>query len=187
MDCLGYNQKVRLVLIRSGGGYVGVIANDLDAGALSYPWKVGDYQGGPAAPDTDYRIRVIATNDTQIVDESDKSFTIKDAAFSAPDYSLNTNLVKIDKNKLQHIDPNLFSISITSPQANGQYMSGQPLHIAWNKDIGVTGFITMVLLDDKGAELESNIQRRQYGFVRRMDARQQIHLAGNKIQDPPFY
>ncbi len=154
-DASGVTQKVKLLLIRSGGAYVGVIANNLDAGAQAHSWKVGDYQGGTASADSNYKIRVITMNDTQIVDESDKPFTIKDAAFSTPNYSLNTNIIKVAKKKTYNIDPNLFSISITSPQANGQYTAGQPLHIAWNKDIGVTGFISMVLLDDQGTELES--------------------------------
>lgn len=152
-NAVGVSQKVKLVLIRSGGAYVGVIAGNLNAGDQGYSWKIGDYQGGTADPDTNYKIRVIAVNDPQLVDESDKPFTIK-AAASAPDYSLNTNFVKIDKKNIYNLDPNFHSISITSPQANGQYTAGQPLHIAWNKDIGVSGYIYMALLNDKGAELE---------------------------------
>ncbi|MCJ7524481.1 MAG: GPI anchored serine-threonine rich family protein [Candidatus Aminicenantes bacterium] len=149
----GANQKVKLVLTNGKGAPIGVIAGSLDAIDQTYLWTVGQYQGGTATPGSNYKIRVKAVSNP-LEDISDNPFTIK-AAVSAPDYSLNTNFIKIDKKKVINLNPNFFPISITSPEANGQYTAGQPLHIAWDKDIGVAGTIRMALLDDKGAELES--------------------------------
>ena len=78
--CLGTNysiswtvsavpKQLKLQLIRSGGALVGVIVTPLAAGTSVYTWTAGNYSGGPAAADTNYKIRV-ATTDNSIIAES---------------------------------------------------------------------------------------------------------------------
>lgn len=119
--------KVRLVLIRSGGGFVGVIANNLDTSDKGYSWKVGDYQGGPAAPDSNYKIRVVAVNNTQTVDESDTAFTIK---ASSP--GLSSNMPNL-KEKVPHaaIQAALLSIQVTEPTTGSKWAESGTFTIRW--------------------------------------------------------
>jgi len=148
---VGTSQKIKLVLIKSSGTIIGVIAESLEASTQAYSWKVGKYLGGTADPATDYKIR-IKTVDGSLVDVSDAGFTIK-AAGAGIDFSLVSQMAKIEKKP--HALGNIsFKIAVNAPEANGQYEAGQPLHVAWNKNFGFNADVHMVFSDDQGAELE---------------------------------
>jgi len=148
----GVNQKIKLLLVRSGGAIVGTIASDLDAGSQSYVWSAGHYQGGIAAAGSNYKVRIKAIGDT-LQDESDTAFTLF-AGSPSPQLGDLAHTIKLNKKPILQ-NAELFSpIIITSPQANNVYTAGKPMPISWNKDFGFTSAIRMYLLDDQGAELE---------------------------------
>ncbi|MEO0249085.1 MAG: hypothetical protein ABIN58_05980 [candidate division WOR-3 bacterium] len=68
----GITGPFRLLLFRDGER-VGVIARNLTGSSTT--WRVGDYEGGIAAPGGGYKVR-IRTEDNALVDSSDASFTI---------------------------------------------------------------------------------------------------------------
>jgi len=148
---VGTGQKVKLVLIKSSGTIIGVIAEGLEASTQAYPWKVGKYQGGTAAPANDYKIR-IKNLDGSLVDASDAGFTIK-AADAGSDFTLVSQMAKIEKKPVD-LDKISFKITVNAPEANGQYEAGQPLHVAWNKNFGFNADVHMAFCDDQGAEQE---------------------------------
>jgi len=74
----GMTGKVNILLF-NGEQRVGVIQSDVPVAAGSFSWVVGNYQGGTAAPGTNYKIR-IRKPQTEIMDSSDRSFTISAAA-----------------------------------------------------------------------------------------------------------
>ncbi len=77
------SQKVKLQLIKGGGALVGVIAGNLNATPCTFTWTVGQYQGGIAAADSNYKIRV-RLQDGNIEDASNGAFTIAAAAPPPP-------------------------------------------------------------------------------------------------------
>lgn len=144
---VGINEKVKLILFKNNTK-LGIIAQNLSTTPSVYSWEAGKYEGGIAPHGTDYTVRVRTMGNGE-GDFSDAFFYLETL-----DQSMLHNL-QIAKKPGFALDANFFPIAVTSPHANGQYAAGQPLHIAWNKDIGVTGYIRMILLDDTGAELES--------------------------------
>jgi hypothetical protein len=77
------NQKVKLQLIRGGGALVGLIAGNLNASPATFNWTIGQYEGGTAAADTNYKIR-IRTADNALEDASNGTFTIAVASTPPP-------------------------------------------------------------------------------------------------------
>jgi hypothetical protein len=75
------SQKVKLQLIRGGGALVGLIAGNLNAAPGTFTWTLGQYEGGTAGADTNYKIR-IRTADNALEDASNSTFTL--AAASTP-------------------------------------------------------------------------------------------------------
>ena len=76
----GVGQNLKLQLIRSGGGLVGPIVNNLAAGTSSHLWTAGSYIGGTAeAADNAYRIRVSTL---------DNSLTAESAVFSLTNFTI---------------------------------------------------------------------------------------------------
>ncbi|MBE0665290.1 MAG: hypothetical protein IH584_05655, partial [Candidatus Aminicenantes bacterium] len=78
----GINQKVKLQL-HQGGTVLGIIANNLDAVPSTYTWTIGRYGGNTAAADTNYRIRIVTTDNAK-EDFSDRKFSIAAGSLSAP-------------------------------------------------------------------------------------------------------
>ncbi len=70
----GITGNVRLVLYR-GGTKLGTIASGIAASAGSYGWSAGAYSGGTAVPGSDYRIKIISSDNTAS-DTSDSAFTL---------------------------------------------------------------------------------------------------------------
>jgi hypothetical protein len=70
----GVTGNVRILLIQ-GSANVGIVRDDVPVTLGSINWTVGNYQGGTAAPDSNYRIR-IKKMQTDIMDSSDGTFTI---------------------------------------------------------------------------------------------------------------
>ena len=69
--------RVKLQLIHSGGGLVGVIASNLDAGAQGFDWpQAGQHAGGTATAGANYKVRIMAM-DGALADQSDAAFTLK--------------------------------------------------------------------------------------------------------------
>jgi hypothetical protein len=66
--------NVKIQLIKSGGGLVGVITTNRVPGNSPYSWTVGQTTSG-IAPAGSYKVRVSAL-DNSVLDESDEAFTI---------------------------------------------------------------------------------------------------------------
>jgi len=101
------NQKVKLQLIRGGGALVGLIAGNLNATPSSFTWTVGQYEGGTAAADTNYKIR-IHTADSALEDASNGTFAIIGGATPPP-----------------------ASLRLTNPNASKEMQLGATCHITW--------------------------------------------------------
>jgi hypothetical protein len=67
------------ILLFSRGDRVGVIQDNVPVAAGSFSWVAGSYQGGTAAPGTNYKVR-IRKPQTEILDSSDRPFTISGVA-----------------------------------------------------------------------------------------------------------
>jgi hypothetical protein len=94
------NQKVKLQLIRGGGALVGLIAKDLNAAPGAFHWTVGQYQGGTAQADGNYKIRV-RLQGGDLEDASNGVFAIAAApAPPAPPTGLNMSQSGIQKKPL---------------------------------------------------------------------------------------
>lgn len=76
----GVNQKIKIQLVKTGGGYADLIATNLAAAAGSYVWGAGQNQGGSASPGDNYRIR-ISTLDNSIANKS-SSFELKNCVIN---------------------------------------------------------------------------------------------------------
>ena len=74
----GLRGEVNIQLFK-GAQRVGVIQSGVPVTAGSFSWVVGNYQGGTAAPGTNYKIR-IRKPQTEIMDASNRPFTISAAA-----------------------------------------------------------------------------------------------------------
>jgi hypothetical protein len=127
-------ENIKLVLF-NGNTWLGPIVENLKATPSQFSWIAGKYSGGMAPAGDNYKIR-IRTISNGADDYSDAFFSL-----------LKPNLSGFVKAK---------PIIITAPQANGSYMAGKPLHIAWNKNFGFgTNIkINMYLLDEQNARLE---------------------------------
>ena len=77
----GVTQKIKLVLIKSGGALVGIIDSNLDAKSCIYNWPAGQHKSGMAAAGDNYKIR-ICTMDNTLEDLSDRAFTLGGQAAS---------------------------------------------------------------------------------------------------------
>lgn len=73
------NHAVQLDLLHNGR-LIGVIAKNISIGTpgetSSWTWKVGKHQGGTAAPDSGYTIRITDTWNRSYKDVSDNAFTL---------------------------------------------------------------------------------------------------------------
>jgi hypothetical protein len=65
----GVSQNLKLQLLNSGGGSVGVIVNSLAAGTTSYSWSAGQYIGGTAGAG-EYKIRVSTIDGSLFADSA---------------------------------------------------------------------------------------------------------------------
>lgn len=70
----GVTGNVRILLIK-GGTNIGIVKDDVPVTRGSINWTVGNFQGGTAAPDSNYRIRIRKVQ-ADIMDSSDGTFTI---------------------------------------------------------------------------------------------------------------
>jgi hypothetical protein len=102
----------------NGTHYVGVIKNNVAVSAGTLSWVVGNYQGGAAAPGTNYKVRVRKPQ-TEILDDSDGPFAISGAAPSA-------------------------SLSVTSPNGGETWHTGIAYEVRWTSS-GISGNVTIQL------------------------------------------
>ena len=120
----GTGQKIRLILIKSSGAFIGVIAGGLDAGNQAYSWKVGNFQGGTAAPGNGYKIRV-KTVDDSLVDVSDHEFAIKAAAATPGLAHIQLQKPKVVGSAI------LTNIQVTEPAVGGKWAENGTFTIRW--------------------------------------------------------
>jgi len=121
-NAIDVRQRIKLVLIRSGGAVVGVIASDLAAAPAAFTWTVGRYQGGTAEPGSNYKIR-IKTMDDSLADVSDSSFTIG-TGVSTPVLSIRT----------QRGTPTRLpatTVRVTNPITGAAVTHGDEVSITW--------------------------------------------------------
>jgi hypothetical protein len=91
---------VRLVLLQDDAD-LGFIAENITISDNTYPWNVGQYDGGTAAPGNNYKIR-IETMDTAVSDTSDNNFSIANS-----------------------------TITVTYPNGGETWLTGSSHHILW--------------------------------------------------------
>ncbi len=72
-DVTGTSQKLKLQLVKEGGGYSEMIVNPLAPGTNSYTWNAGKIDGGLASPAANYKVRVSTLNNSS----ADKSATFE--------------------------------------------------------------------------------------------------------------
>jgi hypothetical protein len=115
------NENVKLLLYK-GTTKLGLIAQGLSVTPSAYPWKVGEYDGGTAAPGSDYRIR-IRTMSNGPNDFSDGFFTLE---------SLKTNMLHLEE-KVPHaaISAALQSIQVTEPATGSKWAESGKFTIRW--------------------------------------------------------
>ncbi len=113
----GLTGEVNIFLF-NGDQRVGVIQSNVPVTAGSFSWVVGNYQGGTAAPGTNYKVRVRKPQ-TEILDSSDRPFTISGAAPSA-------------------------SLSVTSPNGGETWQTNVAHEVRWTSS-GISGNVTIKL------------------------------------------
>jgi hypothetical protein len=106
------------ILLFSGGDRVGVIQDNVPVTAGSFSWVVGSYQGGTAAPGTNYKIRVRKPQ-TEILDASDRPFTISGAPAPA-------------------------SLTVTAPNGGETWSTNAVHEVRWTSS-GISGSVTIKL------------------------------------------
>jgi hypothetical protein len=147
----GISEKVRLILFK-GGKKFGIIADGLNASPSSYSWTAGQYSGGTAAAGTDYQVRIRTLSDSH--NDLSNNFFALQAPSSPPGLQFDPEHLKLKRIDPKNLGALSAKIAITSPAAGGQYTAGQPLPVAWNKNIGFTADLHLYLLDDQGEELQ---------------------------------
>jgi hypothetical protein len=117
---LSADTKVKLELFHHGTR-IGTISSNRSnpGGTVAWKWNVGDYQGGTAAPDSDYYIH-ITTMDGQYTDRSDRSFRL--CAGTIP------------------------SITVTNPRSNTVWYHGNTYNITWESE-ALGPYLEISLLD----------------------------------------
>jgi len=113
----GMTGKVNILLF-NGEQRVGVIQSDVPVASGSISWVVGNYQGGTAAPGTNYKIRTRKPQ-TEILDSSDRPFTISGTAPAA-------------------------SLSVTSPNGGETWFTNAVHEALWTSS-GISGSVTIRL------------------------------------------
>jgi hypothetical protein len=115
------NEKIKLFLYK-GTAKLGLIAQGLNVAPAAYAWKVGEYDGGTAAPGSDYMIR-IRTMSNGPDDYSDGFFSLD---------SLNTNMSRMEK-QVPHaalaIDGQ--TIEVTDPTTGSKWAESGKFTIRW--------------------------------------------------------
>ncbi len=121
----GVAQKIKLVLAKVNGVPVGVIAENVEAGASPFSWTVGQFQGGTASPGS-YRIRVKVMSGP-LEDLSDGVFTIKTAAAG-----IQQNIPQLDKS-IPHAAMQAVaqSIQVLEPVAGSKWAEEGTFTIRW--------------------------------------------------------
>ena len=125
----GINQKVKLQL-HQGGTVLGIIANNLDAVPSAFAWTIGKYGGSTAAVGTNYKIRIVTTDNAK-EDLSDRNFSITTGSSSeppAPPTSLN----------IAGAPPAASFLTISKPNGGESWQQGAAAHITWNAS-GLSG------------------------------------------------
>jgi hypothetical protein len=113
----GVTGKVNILLFNRNQR-VGVIQSDVAVSAGSFSWIVGNYQGGTAAPGTNYKVE-IRKPQTEILDASDRPFTISGAPAPA-------------------------SITVTSPNGGETWYTNAVHEVRWTSS-GISGSVTISL------------------------------------------
>lgn len=121
--------NLRILLFR-GTQSVGTIANNVPVAQGSFDWNVGSYQGGTAAPGTDYKVRVRVIQ-TELWDASDRAFTISPAG----------------------VAPGAGRITVNEPNGGETWWTGTAYWVRWTSE-NVPGNVT-VKLKKGGAVLKS--------------------------------
>ena len=122
---VGVAQKVKLVLANVNGVPVGVIAENVAAGASPFSWTVGQFQGGTASPGS-YRIRVKVMSGP-LEDLSDGVFTIKTAAAG-----IQQDIPRLEKS-ISHaaLQAKAQSIEVLEPAAGSKWAEEGTFVIRW--------------------------------------------------------
>jgi hypothetical protein len=116
----GVTGKVNILLF-NGNQRVGVIQSDVAVSAGSFSWIVGNYQGGTAAPGTNYKVQ-IRKPQTEILDASDRPFTISETPVPAP----------------------ALTITVTSPNGGETWYTNAVHEVRWTSS-GISGNVTISL------------------------------------------
>jgi len=106
----GIAQQIKLVLVRSGAGQVGVIAKRLDAGSSPFTWTAGMLEGGMAPAGVDYKIR-IRTLDNELGDASDHTFSLSSPGGGGkPDFEVSHMgcTPRVNNGAVQRVDVQLY-------------------------------------------------------------------------------
>jgi hypothetical protein len=115
------NENVKLFLYK-GTVKLGLIAQGLSVTPSAYAWKVGEYDGGTAAPGGDYRIR-IRTMSNGPDDFSDAFFSLD---------SLKTNMNRLEE-KIPHAAVTAAgqTIEVIAPTTGSNWMESGKFTIRW--------------------------------------------------------
>ncbi len=70
------------IILRKGGSYLGKITANIPASQMTFPWIVGNYQGGMAPEGNDYKI-LVKTMDNYAKDASNADFSISSTGEAA--------------------------------------------------------------------------------------------------------
>ncbi len=116
-NCQEISGNLKIYLWKDGA-LVGTIARNINPADGSYPWTVGQYEGGTASPGTGYTVKIKEMGET-ISDFSDAPFTISQSAW----------------------------ITVTSPNGNENWKSGSAQNITWTTQ-GVTNNLKIFLFKD---------------------------------------
>jgi len=116
------------ILLFNGTQRVGAIANDVPVTAGPFSWVVGRYQGGTAAPGTNYKVRVRKPQ-TEVMDDSDRRFTISGGT------------------------PPAGALSVASPNGGETWTTNAAHEVRWTSS-GISGKVT-IRLKKGGAVIKS--------------------------------
>ncbi len=125
----GISQKLKLQL-HQGGTVLGIIANNLDAVPSTYTWTVGRYGASTAAAGTNYRIRIVTTDNAK-EDFSDRNFSIAAGSSSAPPAPPSSL-------HIAGTPPASTLLTISKPNGGESWLQGASGHITWNA-MGLSG------------------------------------------------
>jgi hypothetical protein len=117
---LSADTKVKLELFHHGRRIGTITSNRSNpGGTVAWKWKVGEYQGGAAAPDSGYYIH-ITTMDGQYTDRSDRAFRL--------------------------IAGTIPSITVTNPRSNTVWYHENTYNITWESE-AVGPYLVIALFD----------------------------------------